>query len=136
MTTTAKDFVILSDLGKGSYSSVYKVKRISDGKEYALKKVRLLALKDKEKSNALNEVRILASISNEYIISYKEAFLEESTNSLCIIMEFANGGDLQVHVCPSSKRSTRSPGRKPTSQNPRSGKSQRTPLMASKSSTT
>jgi hypothetical protein len=29
---SAKDFVILSELGKGSYSSVYKVKRISDGK--------------------------------------------------------------------------------------------------------
>jgi NIMA (never in mitosis gene a)-related kinase len=61
---SSKDFVILSEIGKGSYSSVYKVKRISDGKEYALKKVRLLSLKDKEKSNALNEVRILASISN------------------------------------------------------------------------
>jgi serine/threonine protein kinase len=26
-------------LGEGAYSQVYKVKRISDGKEYALKKV-------------------------------------------------------------------------------------------------
>jgi len=33
------DFVILSKLGEGSYSNVYKVKRINDGKEYALKKV-------------------------------------------------------------------------------------------------
>lgn len=102
---SAKDFVVLNEIGKGSYSSVYKVRRVSDGKEYALKKVRLLALKDKEKSNALNEVRILASISNEYIISYKEAFLEEATNSLCIIMEFANGGDLQVFSTLFSKRS-------------------------------
>ena len=61
---SAKDFVILSELGKGSFSSVYKVKRVSDGKEYALKKVRLLSLKDKEKGNALNEVRILASITS------------------------------------------------------------------------
>jgi len=38
------------------------VKRKSDGFEYALKKVKLLSLSQKEKYNALNEVRILASI--------------------------------------------------------------------------
>ena len=31
-------------------------------KEYALKKVKLLNLSEKEKENALNEVRILASV--------------------------------------------------------------------------
>jgi len=38
------------------------VKRVSDEQEYALKKVKLMNLSDKEKQNALNEVRILASI--------------------------------------------------------------------------
>jgi NIMA (never in mitosis gene a)-related kinase 1/4/5 len=33
------DFVILSKIGEGAYSSVHKVKRISDGLVYALKKV-------------------------------------------------------------------------------------------------
>jgi NIMA (never in mitosis gene a)-related kinase len=55
------------------------VKRTSDGKEYALKKVKLIGLSDKEKENALNEVRILASINNPYIIGYKEAFFDESS---------------------------------------------------------
>jgi NIMA (never in mitosis gene a)-related kinase len=31
-------------LGEGAYSSVYKVKRKSDGNEYALKKVKLMNL--------------------------------------------------------------------------------------------
>ena len=48
--------------GEGAYSSVYKVKRLQDNIEYALKKVYLVNLSDKEKENALNEVRILASI--------------------------------------------------------------------------
>lgn len=39
-------------------------------------------LSDKEKENALNEVRILASIRNAYIIGYKEVFLDEKSNSL------------------------------------------------------
>lgn len=36
---SANDFISLSKIGEGSYSSVHKVKRISDGKIYALKKV-------------------------------------------------------------------------------------------------
>lgn len=49
-------------------------------------------LREKERFNALNEVRILASISHPNIIGYKEAFIFE--NCLCIVMEHANGGDL------------------------------------------
>lgn len=33
------DFIILNKIGEGAYSSVHKVKRISDGNIYALKKV-------------------------------------------------------------------------------------------------
>jgi NIMA (never in mitosis gene a)-related kinase len=36
-------------IGEGAYSSVYKVKRIADQAEYALKKVKLQNLSDKEK---------------------------------------------------------------------------------------
>jgi NIMA (never in mitosis gene a)-related kinase len=34
-------------------------------------------LKDKEKENALNEIRILASIEDPFIIGYKDAFFDE-----------------------------------------------------------
>ncbi|CAD8168984.1 unnamed protein product [Paramecium pentaurelia] len=93
-----KDFKILSKLGDGSYSNVYKVRRIEDHLEYALKKVNLSNLSDKEKQNALNEVRILASIHHSNIISYKEAFFDPVSNSLCIIMELATDGDLQQKI--------------------------------------
>lgn len=93
--TTFKDFQLLSRLGEGSYSSVFKVKRLSDNTIYAFKRVKMDLLNDKEKENALNEVRILASITDPYIIGYKEAFFDENTNSLCIVMEYADGGDLQ-----------------------------------------
>ena len=51
-------------------------------------------LKDKEKENALNEVRILASVQHPHIISYKDSFVDEVTSSLCLIMELADEGDL------------------------------------------
>ena len=76
------NFQIVTKLGEGAYSSVYKVKRLTDGCEYALKKVKMLNLSNKEKENALNEVRILASIKNPSIIQYKEAFVDESSQAL------------------------------------------------------
>jgi len=39
-------------------------------------------LNSKEKENALNEVRILASINHPNIIEYKEAFIDEPTSNL------------------------------------------------------
>ena len=76
------DFQILSKLGEGAYSTVYKVKRTLDGNLYALKKVKLLNLSEKEKLNALNEVRILASVKSQYVVSYKEAFDDEENSLL------------------------------------------------------
>ena len=92
------DFTILSKIGTGAFSEVYKVFRKSDRKEYALKKVKLSKLTAKEKDNSINEVRILASLQHENIASYKEAFFEQGSSSLCIVMEFANDGDLQTKI--------------------------------------
>jgi len=69
----------LTKLGEGAFSSVYKVKRNSDGLEYALKKVKMGALGEKEKMNALNEVRILASIEHPNVISLKESFFDDAS---------------------------------------------------------
>lgn len=77
-----KDFQILSKLGEGAYSSVYKVKRLVDNKEYALKRVKLMNLNAKERENALNEIRIIASIRNVNLVGYKEAFWENNSSSL------------------------------------------------------
>jgi NIMA (never in mitosis gene a)-related kinase len=69
-------------IGDGAYSSVYKVRRLEDNEVYALKKVKMLNLSEKEKENALNEVRILASINHPNVVAYKEAFIEEASSSL------------------------------------------------------
>ena len=55
-------------LGEGAYSIVYLVRRLEDGQEYALKKVKIMNLSEKEKENALNEIRILASTKNPNIV--------------------------------------------------------------------
>ena len=65
-------------LGKlGAFATVFKVRRKSDNQLYAMKKVKFGPLSTKEKENALNEVRILASFEHPNIIAYKEAFFDE-----------------------------------------------------------
>jgi NIMA (never in mitosis gene a)-related kinase len=75
-------FEVLNKLGEGAYSTVYKVRRKADGCIYALKQVRIVSLNEKEKSNAINEIRILASVRHPNVISYKEAFFDNQLNSL------------------------------------------------------
>jgi NIMA (never in mitosis gene a)-related kinase len=42
----------------------------------------MLSLSEKEKENALNEVRILASITQPNVIAYKEAFIESMSQAV------------------------------------------------------
>jgi len=93
-----KDFDIIKELGKGAFASVSLVRRIKDSKTYAMKIVKITQMSSKEKENALNEVRLLASVSHVNIIGYRESFFDENTKSLIIIMEYADDGDLEGKI--------------------------------------
>ena len=43
------DFETIEKIGDGAYSQVYKVKRLEDSQEYAMKKVKLDHLSEKER---------------------------------------------------------------------------------------
>ena len=72
-----ENFEVLKELGSGTFSKVYQVKRLTDSEVYAMKKVKLANLSRKEKENALNEIRILASVNHKNVIAYKEAFFDQ-----------------------------------------------------------
>ncbi len=93
-----KDFEILKDIGTGSFGVVFLVRRLLDNKIYALKRVKLSKLSNKEKINSLNEVRFLASLSHQNIIAYKESFFEDNSDTLNLVLEYADDGDLQSKI--------------------------------------
>jgi len=64
-------------------------------------------LSQKEKSNALNEIRILASINQDNIVTLKESFFEESEMCLCLIMDYCDAGDLLGKIDKAKKTNTK-----------------------------
>jgi NIMA (never in mitosis gene a)-related kinase len=90
--STKEDFEFLQKIGEGSFGKVYKARRKQDNLIYALKMINISKMDNEEIKNTLNEIRILCSITNPYIVAYKEAFLE--AKEMVVVMEFANGGDL------------------------------------------
>ena len=96
--SSLSDFKIGRLLGKGSFGVVILVQRIIDGQIYAMKQVRINQLPEKEKKNSLNEIRILASLSHKNIIAYKDAFFDENSKTLNIVMEYADNGDMSQKI--------------------------------------
>lgn len=45
-----------------------------------------MKLKDKDKRNTLNEVRILASVDHPNIIQYRQAIFDEQKGELALVM--------------------------------------------------
>lgn len=90
------DFYVLSTIGEedlsnkpnrlitgvSSYTKVLKVKRKVDEQNYALKKINIKELDEKERTAAANEVRILASLRHPNLICFKETFLTADSSSL------------------------------------------------------
>ena len=103
------EFEIIKLLGKGAFAQVYQVKRKKDGNIYAMKRVKFGAMSTKEKDNALNEVRILASVQHQNIIGYKESFYDEESKTLNIIMDYADEGDLEGKIKKHIDRKTNFP---------------------------
>lgn len=88
------DFEQVKEIGSGSFGTVLLVKRKTDGQIYAMKRVKVSKMNIKDRENALNEVRMLASLCHTNVIDYKEAFYDEESTTLNIVMEHADEGDL------------------------------------------
>ena len=98
------DFIVGKFLGKGAFGSVCLVTRKADKKIYAMKSINIGKLDQNQREASLNEIRILASLNHPNIIGYKEAFYDENSRTLNIIMEYADDGDINHKIQENLKR--------------------------------
>lgn len=68
LKSSLSDFALLQEIGRGAYSQVIKVRRFTDSKIYALKKIDFNRFSQKEKDNALLEISILTSVKSQNVI--------------------------------------------------------------------
>jgi len=87
----------IKQIGKGSFGNALLVQPIDDpSKSLVMKIIDISKLDRKQKEEALNEVHVLKAMRHPYIVSYKESFVEKQC--LCIVMNYADGGDLQSRI--------------------------------------
>lgn len=104
-----RQFKVIKFIGKGSFGAVYRVRRLSDGMEYAMKQINVTQMNASERKKAINEIRILASLNDPYIVRFYEAFIEN--DSLFIVTDYAAQGDLLSQIKRHFKRKTNFPER-------------------------
>lgn len=78
-------------VGKGSFGCCWLVKSES-GEKCILKEIDVSTMSKKQQSEAATEVTVLSNLRHPFIIKYRESFLDGSL--LCIVMDFAEHGDL------------------------------------------
>lgn len=100
--SSLKDFKDLKLIGKGSFGRVFRAIRPSDNTEYAIKEVNIKVMPQREREDAVNEVRILASVQHQMVIRYFDAFIEQ--DKLYIVTELARGGDIGAKIKRHSAR--------------------------------
>ena len=87
------NYEIIKQLGKGGFGSVYKVINKNDNKIYAIKRISIKGLNQKELDFIKNEANIISNIDNENIVKYHESFYDD--DYLNIVMDFCEFGDLR-----------------------------------------
>ena len=88
----------ISELGQGAYGTAYLVQDKKYKQYYVMKTIPLKKLNEKERKDALKEASILQNLDHPNIIKFQEVFLCKNPNSLNIITEYADGGDLNKKI--------------------------------------
>ena len=81
------EFEILQEMGRGAFSTVYKIKSKKNDQIYCLKKLNI-----KKTPNKDNEINILSKLNHPNLVKYISSYLDDE--GVYIIMEFCSYGDL------------------------------------------
>ncbi|KAG8071243.1 hypothetical protein GUJ93_ZPchr0006g40874 [Zizania palustris] len=92
-----EQYEVVEQIGRGAYGSAYLVFHRAERKRYVMKKIRLSKQNDKFQRTAYQEMSLMASLSNPYIVEYKDGWVDEGT-SVCIVTSYCEGGDMAERI--------------------------------------
>ncbi|KAI9145533.1 kinase-like domain-containing protein [Paraphysoderma sedebokerense] len=92
-------------VGRGAFGIATVCKRLKDSSLVVIKEIYTNAMSEDEKKQSLNEIQVLSMLRHPNIISYFDSYtidtddIEKNVHGdLLIVMEFADGGNLQSYV--------------------------------------
>ena len=99
-------YILISQLGKGNFGSISKIKRKSDNKILIWKELSYSHLSQKEKQQIVTEVNILRDLNHPNIVSYIDRIIDKKNLKLYIVMEYCEKGDLNLLIKSLKKSKT------------------------------
>ncbi|XP_066985416.1 uncharacterized protein [Macrobrachium rosenbergii] len=94
----ASRFKKVSRIGRGTFGEAWLVASTCSGRRYVIKEVRVDEMSEEELEKTRTEATILARCKHSSIIRYKEYFMLQDPATMCLVMEYADGGDLAEKV--------------------------------------
>lgn len=94
---TMEDFEFLKVLGKGTFGKVILCKEKRTSKLYAIKILKKeVIIAREEVAHTMTENRVLQRCKHPFLTELTYSF--QTSHHLCFVMEFANGGELFIHL--------------------------------------
>ena len=99
----------VEEIGKGSFGSVSKVRRKSDGRILVWKELNYGKMSEREKQMLVSEVNILRELHHPNIVRYYDRIIDRDFSKIFIVMEFCEGGDIATMIKNSRKEKNQLP---------------------------
>ena len=87
----------VSTLGVGSFGTAYMVQCMSDQSFAVIKQIDIAQMSEEERRETLNEAKILEVLNHPNIVKFREVY-KTKKGKLCIVMDYADDGDLQGKI--------------------------------------
>ena len=88
--------MILREIGRGSHGRALKAISARTNSHVVIKQVNLRDLDSRQLLDTMNEIRVLRSLNHPNIIRHLDDY--RNKDHLCIVMEYAGAGDLEVRI--------------------------------------
>lgn len=92
----AEKYEIKKLLGQGSFGKCYLIVEKSTRKQYVCKEISITNLRQQQVKEALKEGKMMEKLHHPFIVGLKEVI--KSKTKINIVMEYAEGGDLQRYL--------------------------------------
>ena len=84
-------------LGEGSFGKAFLVECQSDKSLAVIKQIVISKMSEKERIETLREAQILQVFDHPNIVKFRESY-KTKRGHLCIVMDYADGGDLASKI--------------------------------------